>query len=155
MAQQDHTHDHEGLDPGTRMACHRTAMSFTRTDFASNRTLMAVARTSLSFIGFGFTIFNFFNSVNENYLGGALPPGAPARFGLTLVGLGVILLVFGIANRRQQVQELRARRIELIEAGLLEHPMSGLPSSAMVISILLLLVGLFAILSIAFRIGPF
>lgn len=145
----------QSLDAGTRMAVDRTAMAFSRTAMASDRTLMAVARTSLSFIGFGFTIFQFFHTLNNKYLDGALPAEAPRRFGLTLVALGVILLTLGIANRRQEAQLLRRQRQELVEQGLMSEPQSRYPSSSMVIAILLLLVGLSAVLSVGFRVGPY
>lgn len=143
------------FDAGTKMAIDRTTMAFSRTAMASDRTLMAVARTSLSFIGFGFTIFQFFHTLNDKFLDGQIPVEAPRRFGLTLVALGVVLLTMGIVNRRQEAQVLRLQRRELVEQGLLAAPGSNGPSSSMVIAILLLLVGLFAILSLGFRIGPF
>jgi putative membrane protein len=155
MTQDDDSGQPRTMDAGTAMAADRTAMAFSRTAMASDRTLMAVARTSLSFIGFGFTIFQFFHTLNDKYLGGALPAEAPRRFGIALIVLGVILLLLGILNRRQEAQALRLRRQDLVDDGLLQHPESKYPSSSMVIAILLLLLGLLAILSVGFRIGPF
>lgn len=155
MTNTDKETNAQAFDAGTRMAIDRTTMAFSRTSMASDRTLMAVARTSLSFIGFGFTIFQFFHTLNSKYLGGALPAEAPRRFGLTLVALGVILLTLGIAHRRQEAQALRRQRQVLVDQGLMSEPQSKYPSSAMVIAILLLLVGLSAVLSVGFRVGPF
>lgn len=55
---------------------------------------MAAVRTSLSLIGFGFTIYKFFESVRTN-LGedGPVRVYGPRRLGLTLVALGVFVLV--------------------------------------------------------------
>ena len=40
-------------------------MSFQRTRMSADRTLMSVIRTSLSLISFGFTIFQFFEKLQE------------------------------------------------------------------------------------------
>jgi len=66
------------------------------TRFAAERTMMAVLRTSLSLIGFGFTIYKVFESVTHS-LGDASPfrVRGPRRFGLTLVGIGLFVLVAG------------------------------------------------------------
>lgn len=143
------------FDPGTTMAIDRTAMAFSRTAMASDRTLMAVVRTAMAMIGFGFTIFQFFHTLNDRFVDGALPVEAPRRFGLALIVLGVILLSMGILNRRQEARELQARRDNLAQLHLLPERDRPLPGSAMVVAILLLMLGLFAILSVAFRIGPF
>ena len=58
-----------------------------RTRLAEDRTLMAVIRTALSLIGFGFTIFQFFQSLRER--GTIATAAAPRNFGASLVGLGV------------------------------------------------------------------
>ena len=53
------------LDVNTELAARRTGMAFQRTRPPPDRTLMAVIRTSLSLIGFGFTIFQFFQKLRE------------------------------------------------------------------------------------------
>jgi putative membrane protein len=55
---------------------------------------MAALRTSLSLIGFGFTIYKFFESMRTT-LGedGPIRVYGPRRLGLTLVALGVFVLV--------------------------------------------------------------
>jgi putative membrane protein len=72
----------------------RTGMSFQRTRMSADRTLMSVIRTSLALIGFGFTIFQFFEKLKE---AGTLSGTHAARnFGLALVALGIAMLVLGI-----------------------------------------------------------
>lgn len=62
-----------------------TGMAFQRTRMAADRTLMGVIRTP-SIIAFGFTIFEFFNSLRRSEV---LKSSACARnFGLSLVLLG-------------------------------------------------------------------
>jgi putative membrane protein len=144
------------MSAGDRMAAVRTALSFQRTRMAADRTLMSVQRTSLSLIGFGFTIFSFFRSLaDKKLLDDAIPTAAPARFGLTLVGLGVILLALGIASHFNYMKQLRRQRDEMMVTELLP-PEPGLPVSlALIAAFTLLIFGLFVILSIMARVGPF
>lgn len=155
MTQSDNADEMIDHNPATELASNRTAMSFERTGMSADRTLMSVVRTSLSLISFGFTIFQFFHTLNGKFLDHKLPDEQPRNFGLTLIILGVILLIFGIWHRREEAQSLRERRKMLSGMQLIRGLESNLPSSAMVIAILLLIVGLLAISSIAVRIGPF
>jgi putative membrane protein len=144
------------MSAGDRMAAMRTALSFQRTRMAADRTLMSVQRTSLSLIGFGFTIFTFFRSLaDKKLLDDAIPSAAPARFGLTLVGLGVILLALGILSHFNYMKQLRQQRDDMMISELLP-PEPGLPISlALIAAFTLLIFGLFVILSIMARVGPF
>jgi putative membrane protein len=142
-------------DPSTHLAAKRTALAFDRTAMGSDRTLMAVVRTSLSLIGFGFTIFQFFRTFGATMGKDQLPPAALGRFGLALVLLGVLLLLFGIGSTLRDARARRAGRTRLFAQGLIDEPESPIASSAMVIALLLLVVGLFAIARIAFSAGPF
>lgn len=142
-------------DPSTELSANRTAMSFERTAMSSDRTLMSAVRTSLSLIGFGFTIFQFFHLLNERFLAQHLPPSAPRRFGFALIILGVVLLVTGIVNHLHETKARRARRRRLYEEGLIRHPEIVKVSSAIVIAVLLLAVGLLALTSVGLRSGPF
>ena len=148
--------DRKEMSAGDRMAAMRTALSFQRTRMAADRTLMSVQRTSLSLIGFGFTIFSFFRSLaDKKLLGDALPSEAPARFGLTLVALGVALLALGIASHFNYMKQLRGQRDEMMVTELLP-PEPGRPVSlALVAAFTLLVFGLFVILGIMARSAPF
>ncbi|WP_225207221.1 DUF202 domain-containing protein [Novosphingobium huizhouense] len=139
----------------TELSSNRTAMSFARSEMSGDRTLMSVIRTALSLIGFGFTIYQFFKSVQPELANGKLPPEAPLRFGLSLIVLGVVLLVLGVIGHWRQVRSFRERRERLYSLGLMHHLPEHRISAVWVIAVLLLLVGLFAILRIAFGIGPF
>ncbi len=144
-----------GEDPSTELSSNRTAMSFERTAMSSDRTLMSVVRTSLSLIGFGFTIFQFFHTLNAKFLDTHLPTAAPRRFGGALILLGIILLVMGIFNHWHEARARRTRRQTLFERNLIHHAEIRKMSSAMVIAILLLVVGLLAMMSVGLRAGPF
>jgi uncharacterized membrane protein YidH (DUF202 family) len=138
----------------TEMSSRRTGMSFQRTRMSADRTLMSVIRTSLSLISFGFTIFQFF----RNLQGKDLLEGhahAARNFGATLVYLGVAMVAIGIVYHVQFMLGLRHERHEMLEEGLV-HGQSKFPLSfTLVVAVLLLLIGIAAILSLTFHIGPF
>lgn len=144
-----------GGDASTELSANRTAMSFDRTALSNDRTLMSVVRTALSLIGFGFTIFQFFHKLSEQFLPKGLPPEAPRRFGLALILLGVIILTFGIYNHAHATKERRRRRQALFEAQLIHHPEIKRPNSAMIVAVMLLVVGLLALLRVGLSAGPF
>jgi putative membrane protein len=96
------------LDVNTELSARRTGMSFQRTRLAEDRTLMAVIRTSLSLIGFGFTIYQFFFLLREQDV--ITRAAAPRNFGLALVALGVLMLLFGITYHVKFMLGLRRLR---------------------------------------------
>ena len=138
----------------TELSSRRTGMSFQRTRMSADRTLMSVIRTSLSLIGFGFTIYQFFHGLAEKSV---IPsaPHAPRNFGLALIYLGVAMLVGGIGYHVQFMVGLRRDRGYMKEEGLI-HAQSGFPVSlTLLVAVLLLLVGIAAIASLTFNVGPF
>ena len=146
----------EGATPdevSVELSARRTGMSFQRTRMSADRTLMSVIRTALSLISFGFTIYQFFQHLrDENLLTGA---HAARNFGASLVYLGVAMVIAGIAFHVQFMLALRNQREEMTESGLI-HGQSRFPISfTLVVAILLLLLGVAAIASITFRVGPF
>ncbi len=141
------------FDTNTELAARRTGMAFQRTRLAEDRTLMAVIRTALSLIGFGFTIAQVFQKLRDQDI--ITKAAAPRNFGLALVGLGIVMLVLGIVYHVQFMLGLRHLR-ELMRAEGLIHGESGFPVSLTLITALVLLViGVGAILSMAFHVGPF
>jgi uncharacterized membrane protein YidH (DUF202 family) len=137
----------------TEMSMRRTGMSFQRTRMSADRTLMSVIRTSLSLISFGFTIFQFFQKLKEsNTIANA---NSARNFGTTLVALGIIVLIFGIIYHTQFMLGLRHIRAHMAH-GKLIHAESGFPISFILVSaVILLIIGIFAIVSMLFHIGPF
>lgn len=128
-------------------------MSFQRTRMSADRTLMAVIRTSLSLIGFGFTIFQFFQRLRE--AGTLTHAGSARNFGITLVALGILMLIGGIVYHSQYMLGLRAQRKDMAIARLI-HGESRFPVSlTLITAILLLITGITAIISMIFQIGPF
>lgn len=141
------------MRPVDELAAMRTSLAFQRTRLAADRTLMAVIRTALSLIGFGFTIHSFFANVLVQSQ--VVREEAPTRFGLALIGLGVILLAAGIVNFYRFMQELRFGREDFHARGLLLCKDNFPVSLVLITAFLLLLIGLFAILSIVAHVGPF
>jgi putative membrane protein len=138
-------------DASTELSSNRTALSFQRTVMSGDRTLMSVIRTSLSLISFGFTIYEVFRSLVSK---GAAETNAPRNMGLTLVSLGILMLILGLVNHMQLTRSLQQRRARLFELGIIHHTAKIEISTATAIAFLLLLVGIFAIMRIAFHIGP-
>lgn len=142
-------------DPGLELAAMRTSLAFDRTRLSIDRTQMAVLRTSLAMIGFGFTIYKFFQELGKST--NAVEAFGPAarNFGLTLVILGVILLTAGLGNHYRSIRILRQRRKHLFERHLLAEGPSHSTSPNAVIAALLLIAGLLTMLGVLMRIGPF
>ena len=150
------------MDPVTRqsssdqisveLSSRRTGMSFQRTRMSEDRTLMSVIRTSLSLISFGFTIFQVFEKLKE--AGTLAHAGAPRNFGITLVELGIIMLVGGIIYHLQFMLHLRQQREAMIADGLV-HGESQFPVSlTLLTAVILLMIGVAAIVSMVFNVGP-
>jgi putative membrane protein len=140
-------------DINVELSARRTGMSFQRTRMSADRTLMSVIRTSLSLISFGFTIYQVFQKLRDQ----AMVTGAgPARnFGVALVALGIAMLVIGIVYHVQFMLGLREVRQEMTEAGLIHGESKFPPSLTLVTAVILLVIGIAAISSMLFQIGPF
>jgi putative membrane protein len=84
-----------------------TKLALERTRLAYERTLMAWVRTATSLISFGFTIYKFFQYLNEGrpavegrFLG-------PREFALLMIVIGLTSLVFAIVEQRRNLNALR------------------------------------------------
>jgi putative membrane protein len=120
---------------------------------SADRTLMSVIRTSLSLISFGFTIAQVFQKLRD---AGTLTHAASARnFGVTLVALGIVMLVGGIGYHIQFMYGLRQTRKEMTASGLIHGQSVFPPSLTLITAGLLLAIGVAAIVSMVYRIGPF
>lgn len=138
--------------PDDRFDVSATASShfaWIRTRLALERTLMAWARTSVSLIGFGFTIVQFFERVQTSTADRApvLMPDAPRNFGLALIGAGILGLLVSLWQYHRGVHYLWSNEF---------RPVAGIETERvttpiMWVSILLVLVGLFAFFVVLFR----
>jgi putative membrane protein len=135
------------------LSSRRTGMSFQRTRMSADRTLMSVIRTALSLISFGFTIYQVFEKLRD--AGTIAHDAAPRNFGVALVLIGIGMLIVGIVYHLQFMIGLRLTREEMIDEGLI-HGQSRYPVSfTLITAVILLIIGLFAIFSMVFNIGPF
>ncbi len=140
-------------DSSTELSARRTGMSFQRTRMSADRTLMSVIRTSLSLISFGFTIYQFFEKLKQSAV--IEHGGAGRNFGVALVAVGITMLVLGILYHIQFMLGLRAERNEMGRAGLIHGESKFPPSLTLVTAVVLLIIGVAAITSMVFRVGPF
>jgi putative membrane protein len=70
-----------------------------QTRLALERTLLAWVRTAAALIGFGFTIFHFYEVLNT--VEGVRPPfhpGASRMLGISLVGIGTLALALALVQ---------------------------------------------------------
>jgi putative membrane protein len=112
-----------------------------RTRLALERTLMAWVRTAASLIGFGFTIVQFFDRMED--LPGAKParfPDAPRYLGLMLITCGIAALLISTWQYIVSLKYLRSGDFAVIAANEEESTISPI----IAICIALILVGLFA-----------
>jgi putative membrane protein len=100
-------------DPNTRLAMERNLM-------AADRTLMAWIRTSLSLIGFGFTLAKVFKALADQHIFLRGPAGhvwSAEAVGMALLLLGIFALVASIFDyhhvRKQLCAEGLASRLSL------------------------------------------
>lgn len=142
---------HQGGIENHRFAIKATAeshFSWLRTRLSLERTLMSWVRTSVSLIGFGFTIVQFF----ERF--GAMPgvadaarPQAPRLLGLGLIASGILALLISVWQYRRVNEYLWNENFEDL-AGLDQAPLA---TPLYTVSIALILIGLFAFLAVLTR----
>jgi len=116
----------------------RTDLSFQRTALSYERTLMSWVRTAVSMISFGFTIYKFFeefqkSNTQENRL------VTPRLLGMIMIGFGFLGLLFAQIQHHIAYKKLKQEYPEIQR------------SLSSVLSILVLLFGLFLFLVAVFR----
>jgi putative membrane protein len=71
------------------------------------RTLMSWMRTATALIGFGFTIFQFFERMNQTPgVAGPRYANAPITLALAMIGVGTLGLVMAVLYYRRMLQYL-------------------------------------------------
>lgn len=126
-----------------------THFSWLRTRMSVERTLMSAVRTAVSLIALGFTLFQFLKQLNR--MPGVVPPrhqDVPWYLGLILIGAGILGLLIGLDEYRKMLGYLWSQEFRPI-AGLDRTPWH---TPTFVLSVLLVLVGLFAFWSVWARI---
>src|ERR1035441_6729807 len=131
-------------DRGTVLAEERTDLALQRTIIASERTLMAWIRTAISMIGFGFSIYKFFQYQAEEIAAGTVRrPQAPRNLGMTLIALGTLGLSAAAWQHRSFLKEIGATRVRHVW------------SISFIVAIAVILIGLISFSGVLLRHGPF
>src|SRR5579872_2367541 len=131
-------------DRGTVLAEERTDLASQRTILASERTLMAWIRTAISMIGFGFTIYKFFQYQAEEIAAGNIRrPQAPRNLGLTLIALGTLALSAAAWQHRNFLNKLGASHGRHVW------------SVSFVVAMAVILIGVVTFYGVLLRHGPF
>src|SRR5678816_2417398 len=110
-----------------------------RTRLAHERTLMAWVRTATSLISFGFTIYKFFQYLQDKSEARTDRLFGPREFALVMIGIGLMALVFATVQHRRDVVQLR-------------HWYPDVPYSlATILAGVLSILGIVAFLTVVFR----
>ena len=138
-------------DNTDRFDVHSTAtdhFAWLRTRLAVERTLMAYLRTSVSLIGFGFAIVQFFDRLEQ------MPGASTARFpeaardlGLAMIFCGVMAAIISLYEYRWMIRYLWSETFVSI-AGLRNEKMR---TPLYATTIVLILIGIFAFFAVLFR----
>ncbi len=136
--------DSPAKDRGTILAEERTDLAVERTRDAAERTLMAWIRTTLSMISFGFTIFKFFQYLQQTATATQWRPEMPKNLGLFLVILGTGMLILAIGQHWVFLKRLQERSGKKMPISL-----------AMIAALFITFMGFFALANLLFRIGGF
>lgn len=141
MLEPDHRFD---VSPGVG-----NHFAWLRTQMALQRTLLAGVRTSVSLIGFGFTVAQFFQRLQGNVPEGlrVMGPHVPRNVGLTLIAAGVISLAVFTWQYRRSTDYLKSGDFAVI-AGMAERP---LHTSSYIVSFSVMLIGVAAFGSVFVR----
>jgi len=143
-------------DPSPRYEVRVTSDShfgWIRTRMALERTLMAWLRTAVALIGFGFTIVQFFQRLQDmEHVAPALRPQAPRHLGLALIGAGILALVISGQQYRRMVRYLWSDQFRPI-AGIEEKTMVPIITQTPLLAVVIamILIGLFAFFSVWMR----
>ncbi|MGA7237130.1 MAG: DUF202 domain-containing protein [Bryobacteraceae bacterium] len=123
---------HHALDQSTQLALQRSFL-------AAERTLMAWIRTSISMIGFGFTVAKLFQSLASADVLIRGPAGrvwTAEGVGMLLISLGTFALVAAVFDHRRELKQLQ-------NVGLEQRF-----SLTMAVASVLAILGVFALLSL-------
>lgn len=103
------------MEPVRRTLDQSTQLALQRSFLAAERTLMAWIRTSISMIGFGFTVAKLFQSLaSANVLirGPAGKVWTAEGVGMLLISLGTFALVAAVFDHRRELNQLQTVGLE-------------------------------------------
>lgn len=120
-----------------------------RTSVALQRTLLASVRTSVSLIGFGFTVAQFFEKLRVNLDEGTrvLGPELPRNLGLVLILVGVLSLALSSWQYSRAMHVLRSGSYAVMAMG----AGKSMHNATYMVSYAVLLIGIVAFISVFAR----
>jgi putative membrane protein len=119
-----------------------------RTRASLERTMMSWIRTAVSLIGFGFTIVQFFERMQElPGVSPALHPAAPRYLGLALIACGIMALVVSVWQYHWTLHYLWSGSFAAL-AGMTKE---GLQTPLYAVTFALILIGVFAFGAVLLR----
>jgi putative membrane protein len=122
--------------------------SWVRTRLSVERTLMSWLRTSVSLIGFGFTIVQFFERFSGmTGVAEAARPQAPRYLGLALMATGILALLISVWQYHRVMHHIWSGSFRVL-AGLDDKPWH---TPLYAVSIALIFIGLFAFVAVLIR----
>jgi len=119
-------------------------LAIERTILAADRSLLAWVRTSLSLIGFGFTIYKFLQYMMDQGGAGILREQTPRNIGLFLLVTGTIPLLLAIIGYSRTWKRLH-QRIDVVAPKLVWNPNMLAAGAVFLLGCLLLVTIIFGI----------
>ncbi len=116
-----------------------TMLAFERTRVAYERTMMAWIRTATALITFGFSVYKFFEFEMKGNSALRTMVVGPRGFGLTLIGIGLLSLLFGTFDHARDLRALRRQWPGMVarsKAGLIALVIGSLGLMAMLAAVL-------------------
>lgn len=119
-----------------------------RTTMALQRTLMAAVRTSVSLVGFGFTVAQFFDKMRDKVPKSMRDFGQdmPRNLGLILIGAGVLSLMMFLWQYHSSVKHFRSGDYAVLASS---EPTLHQPTY--VVAFAVILIGIAAFISVFLR----
>ncbi len=123
--------------------------SWLRTRLSLERTFMAWIRTSVSLIGFGFTITQFFARLRDMPTNAVRPMGeaAPRDLGLTLIACGVAALAISAWQYHQSLTYLSSEQFQALR----RYPQKVTRTPVFIAAMVRMGVGVAAFFAVLFR----
>lgn len=123
--------------------------SWVRTRMSLERTLMSWVRTGTALIGFGFTIVQFFDRLQEmKGVAPAMRPGAPRYLGLGLIFVGILSLAIATVQYHQMIRYLWSGNFKTL-AGV--HGVYPKKTPILAVAVALLVIGIYAFSAVFLR----
>ena len=108
-----------------------------RTIQAEGRSLLAWVRTSLSLIGFGFTLFKFLQYLYQEGAKELMRPQTPRNIGMFLIITGTIPLLLAIIQYIRQIKQLGKKGNLLLDPNFLAAGVVFLFGSILTLTVVL------------------